>query len=149
MKEEDEARAEEKNPDLTRSFFGAEAADVSVRFGFFRQKTDLDGFAEKCQFLIRNETLIFRNYFLNERCVSTSHCSPINFYRNLVPGKIFPMFFYDRSGDDRNGNKTDETFLEAEKEEDSDSEAEVAKNLLSHLNLTTVIQNLIFMRVIE
>ena len=31
-----------------------------------------------------------------------------------------------------------------EKEEDSDSEAEVAKNLLSHLNLTTVIQNLIF-----
>ena len=36
-----------------------------------------------------------------------------------------------------------------EKEEDSDSEAEVAKNLLSHLNLTTVIQNLIFMRVIE
>ena len=47
LKEEDEAGAEEKNSELTRSFFGAEAADVSVRFGFFRQKTDLDGFAEK------------------------------------------------------------------------------------------------------
>jgi hypothetical protein len=36
-----------------------------------------------------------------------------------------------------------------EKEEDSDSEAEVAKKLLSNVNLRTVIQNLIFMRVIE
>ena len=83
-----------KNPDLTRSFFGAEAADVSVRFGFVRQKTDLDGFAEKNVNFSSETNLIFRNDFLNERCRSTSHCSPINFYRNLVPGKIFPMFFF-------------------------------------------------------
>ena len=44
LKEEDEA--EEKNPDLTRSFFGAEAADVSVRFGFFSTK---NGFGRICR----------------------------------------------------------------------------------------------------
>ena len=55
LKEEDEA--EEKYPDLTRSFFGAEAADVSVRFGFFRQKTDLDGFAEKMSISHPKQTL--------------------------------------------------------------------------------------------
>ena len=56
LKEEDEAE-EEKYPELTRSFFGAEAADVSFRFGFFRQKTDLDGFAEKMSISHPKQTL--------------------------------------------------------------------------------------------